>query len=67
MKMLIGLSLATLVAAPMFTQTADAAPLASRSERTYAGAYDSSVDLTQSGPIHRGPIYRGYSLSDWYI
>jgi hypothetical protein len=71
MKRFIALSVATVIATPTFTQFAAAAPLvrhqASQSEEAYAGPYDSRLDLTQTGPIHRGPIYRGYPLSDWYI
>jgi hypothetical protein len=65
------LSLATLIAAPSFVQSAAAAPSLARhsaqSEQGYGGRYDSGLDLTQTGPIHRGPIFRGYPLSDWYI
>ena len=67
-KILIALGLATLVAAPGFAQSAAAAVRHStRFEQTYDGADDSRIDLTQSGPIHRGPNCRGYPLSDWYI
>ena len=67
-KTLIAFGLATLIAAPAFAQSAAAAALHStRLEQTDDGADDSRLDLTQSGPIHRGPNYRGYPLSDWYI
>jgi hypothetical protein len=67
-RTLIALGLATLVAAPAFAQSAAAAALHSaRFEQTYDGADASHLDLTQSGPIHRGPNFRGYPLSDWYI
>jgi hypothetical protein len=71
MKTLIALSLVSLMAAPTFIPPAVAAPMlrdvAGQSHLTLGGGYDSGVDLTQSGPIHRGPLYRGYPLSDWYI
>jgi hypothetical protein len=71
MKTLATFGLVTLIAAPTFIQSVAAAPLLRRdsdqSGRIYGGAYNSRPDLTQSGPIHRGPVYRGYALSDWYL
>jgi hypothetical protein len=71
MKTLIALSLATLMAAPTFIASAVAAPLgrdvAGQSDLALGARYDSGVELTQSGPIHRGPLYHGFPLSDWYI
>ena len=68
MKTLVALSLVTLLAAPTFVQSATAAPprydVFRQSNQTPRGSYE---DLTQTGPIHRGPIYHGYPLSDWYV
>jgi hypothetical protein len=70
MKTLTALSLLALMAAPTFVSSAAAAPLfhdvAGQSDLTLGGRY-SDVDLTQTGPIHAGPLFRGYPLSDWYI
>ena len=67
-KTLIAFGLATLVAAPAFAQSAAAAvPHSTRFEQTHDGVDDSRLDLTQSGPVHRGPDFRDYPLSDWYI
>jgi hypothetical protein len=53
MKTLIAvLALATLIAAPAFTQSAAAAPNAGR-------------DASPSGQNYNG-YYRGYPLEDWY-
>jgi len=71
MKTLVILGLVTLIAAPTFIQSVAAAPLLRRDSDQprwiYGGAYDSRLDPTQSGPIHRGPVFRGYPLSDWYV
>jgi hypothetical protein len=67
MKTLVALTLATLMAAPTFVQSAAAAPsrhdVFSQSDQMLGN----SEDLTQVGPVHRGPLYHGYPLSDWYI
>jgi len=70
MKTLIALSLLALTAAPTLIPSAVAAPRlrdgAGQSNLTL-GRSDSGIDFTQAGPIHRGPLYHGYPLSDWYI
>jgi len=71
MKTLFALSLLALTAAPTFIPSAVAAPrlrdVAAQSDLTLGGRADSGIDLTQAGPVHRGPLYHGYPLSDWYI
>jgi hypothetical protein len=71
MKTLMALSWVTLIAVPTVIQSAAAAPrrhdVFHQSDQALGGPYYSGVDLTQSGPIQRGPLYRGYPLSDWYI
>jgi hypothetical protein len=71
MKTWIVLTLVALIAAPILIQPAAADPLvrhrSSQSERTSDQRYDSREDLTQIGPFHRGPIYHGFPLSDWYV
>ena len=71
MKTTIALSLATLIGAATFIQAAAIAPSVARhsgkSEPSYAGRYAPRVDHPQSDPFHRGPIYNGYPLSDWYV
>ena len=71
MKTIIALSLATLIGAATFIQaeavTPSVASHSGKSKQSHAGRYDSRLDRTQSDPFHRGPIYNGYPLSDWYV
>jgi hypothetical protein len=66
MKTLIAaLSLATLIAAPTFTQSATAAPNArrdaSQSGRNYSNSYYDGGYYKHNGT----PYYQGYPLSEW--
>jgi hypothetical protein len=63
----IALSLATLIGVHLAADAPVVRHQSDKPKETYAAPYDSRPHVLPSEPFHRGPIYHGYPLTDWYV